>query len=283
MSRGSTVVLALLLCAPALAQDPADTDVPPPPAAEVTSPEDTPAAPEPAQPPADEVAPTPDEAAPAPDEVTPAPEDAEPKAPEEVESTPDTVLLGSAVGCGIGAAPPFLIAAAGGGITAFAWTVALNSNDGLGACVVALLGTIIGVGIAIVGTLLYGPCSAVGATVGAVTHALLQGRAPWSALLGALPGVALGVLGSVGAAATLVLATDDNVGFPLFGDNAQTVGWALIAVSLVVALAAGPIGIAGAVWLDEGNREPPPETDARTTTRIPELPAPARHAGAMTF
>jgi hypothetical protein len=230
---------------------------------------------EPTESEAEELVVTPAPAAAPPAAAAPAPPPAaRVLAPAEQQPADDegTVLLGSTIGCASGAALPLLGTTLGISIGICAIQEGTMAENPWGGCLIAFFGVLFGVVIGVPSALLYGPCSALGVLIGSSSHALLAGRSAWSAMLGALPGVIIGLIGSGGALAGLAMASDTGENLPLLNGQIPGVGWTIALASLALAVAAAPLGILGAVWLDIANRAPPP---APTTTRTRELRGPA--------
>lgn len=229
--RSMLAVLVLLTYASASqAQDAPPPPLEPPPATEVAPqlPIDEP--PPPIEPPSDAKPP----------DFTPAPK---PKPPEKKPPPPEAPAIGfggdacwgSATACVGGGCLPG--AATALGATILISMISAGVADGsCGGIVLVILGVVYGGIIGAPGALLLGPCASCSAAAGGVTMAALNDRDIVPVVLGSVPGMVLGLLGSGGVLWGL---------FALDGAVDYTVPVALLGTGVGLALLSGPATVVG--------------------------------------
>lgn len=260
--RLTLVVLALLASSQAArAQDappPPPPPLDPPPAVEVAPP----LVPEEEPPPPVEV---PSEQAPP--EFTPAPK---PKAPEQKPPAPDAPVIGfggdacwgSALSCVGGGCLPGAGTGLGGAILVSTISAGM-AEGGCGGVVLVLFGAIYGGIIGVPSAVLLGPCASCAATVGGATLAALNDRDITPVVLGSIPGMVIGLLGSGGVIWGLLAL--DGAG----GDF--TVPLALLGSGAALAFAAGPATVIG-IAVADGAAGPSTATDEKRPVPKPVDP-----------
>lgn len=257
--RAMLAVLVVLALAPtARAQDAPPPPPEPLPTTEVAPPLPIDEPPPPIEPPNDNKPP----------DFTPAPK---PKPPDHKPPPPEAPAIGfggdacwgSSMACVVGGCLPS--AATALGATILISMISAGVADGsCGGIVLVVLGVVYGGIIGAPGALLLGPCASCSAATGGVALAALNDRDLVPVMLGSLPGIALGVLGSGGVLWGL---------FALDGAVDYTLPVALLGTGVGLALLSGPatvVGIsvadamAGESKADDANKAVPKPDDPRS-------------------
>lgn len=249
-----STLAVLTLSSATRAQDAPPPPLDPPPATEVAPPlpaEEAP--PPPIEPPTEQ----------APPEFTPAPK---PKAPEQKAPKPDAPVVGfggdacwgSAWSCVGAGCLPGAGTALGAGILISTISAGL-AEGGCGGVLLVVIGAIYGIAIGAPSAILLGPCASCGAAVGGVTLAALNDRDLWPVVLGGLPGIGIGLLGSGGVIWGLVALDGANGDF--------TLPLALLGTGVGLALLSGPATVAGIAIADGAAGERKQSDDKRSVPR----------------
>jgi len=154
--------------------------------------------------------------------------------------TPIAALLG--LTCGVGAAACIPIALVSGALAGCGGTATMGSVS-----IFALFGGLSSITAQLVAL---GPCGSCLAGVGGTAGALIGGRRWWVALLGALPGAAIGMIGS-GLVAGALFGVYSNNNRGVVPDPTTNRLWTLVAVPGAAAvLLSGPLAMGGATAAD---------------------------------
>jgi len=157
--------------------------------------------------------------------------------------------IGAASGCVACGVLPDGVAAVGLGVF-FVFLDAAAGESACNACFLVGAGVLGGLLPAALASALAGPLVPLGAGLGAAAGALVTERRVWPSLLGALPGLLLGLAGSGLTLAFLTRATDpgETGAEPRFADQPMSV-W-LLAAGMLGSISAGPVAAAGAAGAD---------------------------------
>ena len=144
---------------------------------------------------------------------------------------------GSTTGCALGGCAPAVGTGVGAAIFLTFVNAGLAQGGGAAAACLSTVGLGGGIALGVPGVVLLGPCASLGAFAGGLVGAALEERPPVLVVLGGLPGLAVGLVGSLTAIWGLVVL------FNTSGD--YLVPATLLGASTALALAAGPITVAG--------------------------------------
>ncbi len=172
-----------------------------------------------------------------------------PKAKDKAPPAPDAPVVGfggdacwgSAVACVGGGCLPGAGTALGATILVSTISAGI-SEGGCGGVVLVILGTVYGIIIGAPAALLLGPCASCSAAAGGFTLAALNDRDTGPVMIGSIPGIALGLLGTGGVIWGLAALDGANGDF--------TIPAALLGAGVGLSLLSGPATIAGIAIAD---------------------------------
>lgn len=185
------------------------------------------------------------------------------------------VLFGSSIGYALGGALPALGFGAGGTVLFIAANAANETGDPCASAVYMIAGILVATLLVTPSAIACGPCTAMGAALGSGVGAAMSDRELSWPMLGALPGLVVGVAGSTLICGGLLFAA--NTGEPFAtGELALGAGFAAALTGVGLALLAGPIAVAGATLADLQQDQERSLRDAAASSTAPlNEPGPA--------
>ncbi|MBN2361834.1 MAG: hypothetical protein JXR83_20455 [Deltaproteobacteria bacterium] len=173
---------------------------------------------------------------------------AAPSQPARVATSPLGPIVGGCAGCALCGGLPDVVAIAA--TYMFVMTLQQATRENVcGGLLLIMLGTIYFGMPAIISTVIAGPVGPLGAMAGTAIGAAIAGRPFWVPLLGGLPGLLLGVAGSIG----VVLAVGERPEWLPDWQIALDRTWQVpgyLALAGGAALAGGPVALVGALAAD---------------------------------